>query len=135
MNNNSSKLILPARNVILELDKGFRPCSTRSWSRDIKKLYGGTCVISNRSNKEARIVVHHLYAKAHYPQHAFSLLNGLPLTHELHKELHSIIGLNCTSKSFINYIDILYRTDQRFDKGRLLVLKDWVSFLDTHINF
>ena len=67
MKNKSSNLILPTPSAIVDLDKGFRPCSMRSWSRDIKKLYGNNCVLSGKSSTETRLVAHHLWAKSLYP--------------------------------------------------------------------
>jgi hypothetical protein len=129
------KLVLPDRTTLLSLEKGFKPCSMRSWSRDIKKLYGGCCVVSNLSTAETSIVSHHLYSKKDYASLEFSLLNGVPLAKEIHRDFHKKFGQKVTAKAFIQYLELLYRSDNSLDVANLHTLIDWIRFLDSSLLF
>lgn len=141
INNTMKKktIILPDSTLILDLNRGFQPCSPRSWSRDIKNLYNNTCVLSGLNSNEASIVTHHLYSKKDNPNFQFNLLNGLPIIKELHMAYHKKFGMKTTAKSFINYIELLENTDSSFDPYNLKPasgvkrLKDWVLFLNYHL--
>lgn len=136
-------LILPEKQLILDLDKGFRPNSPRSYSRDIKKLYEHSCVISNLKEKElifvdsqpkaVELAVHHIYNQKHYPMLKMSLLNGLPLTKELHKNLHYYCGQKTDATTFINYLRILQRDSFKHNYTNIDLLIKWVEFLNTHL--
>lgn len=125
------ELILPDATTLLTLEKGFKPCSMRSWGRDVKKLYGNRCVISNISSAEISIVSHHLYSKKDYPQFEFSLLNGIPLDKTLHRDFHKKFGQKTTPKDFVQYLGLLQRSDTSLNIANLYRLMEWIQFLDT----
>jgi hypothetical protein len=133
-------LVLPEKQLILDLDKGFRPTSSRSYSRDVKKLYDHCCVISCLKESEnifigsevktIELAVHHLYSQKHYPSFKMSLLNGLPLTKDMHYLVHKNCGKKTDPHSFIQYLKILQRDSANYDLLNLQLLIDWVGFLD-----
>lgn len=125
----------PNKLNLLQLEKGFKPCSPRSWSRDIKKLYNETCFVTGLTNsKKTKLVSHHLFSKKTHQSLAFSLLNGIVLTEEIHKEFHSLYGLETSIDSFQHYLKIkksyLIKANeiQRFD-----FLLDWLDFLELNL--
>lgn len=126
-------LILPDKFFITQMEKGFQPQSTRDWSRKIKSIYGNQCVITGVSTKEGKIVAHHLNSKKEFPQLTFSVLNGLPLLDVVHKNLHKKCGFNTNLGQFKDYLGVVFKNNPQFDPQRLILLSDWVSFLEIEI--
>ncbi len=131
----SLKQYFPNPTKLLLLEKGFKPTSTRSWSRDIKKLYNNTCIVTGLTTSDGhKLVAHHLQAKQTYPQFTFSLLNGVPLIEGCHKEFHSLYGLNASIESFEHYIQLKQaKTKSSFEFERYVKLKAWIVFLKNQL--
>lgn len=132
MKNNSLKLILPNQRTLLERNRGFAPCSRRSWSRDIKNIYNNKCVISLIEKPFIRVVSHHLYCTKHYPQYELNLMNGIPLSDTMHKKFHQDFGQKTTPLQFRQFLILL-----KNDKENSLATTDhfenliqWIEFLD-----
>ena len=133
--NKDTSLILPDPDILIEMNKGFAPCSTRSWARDVKKLYGYKCVISGAHQSETKLVAHHLNSRKQYSQYQYSLLNGIPLSEFQHKELHKNCGQHTTIPQFLKYLDYLCLKEPcLYSKNRLLELKQWILFLEQNLN-
>lgn len=126
-------LFLPSKTQILALDKGFKPCSKRSWSRDIKKLDSNSCFILG-DQLHSSLVAHHLYSSHQHPQLSFSLLNGVPISKERHKEFHKLFGQSVTPSDFKNYLILLQEKDATVDAHRIQKLIEWVTFLNESLN-
>ena len=134
----TKKLIyLPNKYQLLQLEKGFKPCSVRSWSRDIKKLYGHKCFVTGLvADKDTKLYAsRYLFSKKQYPNLAFSLLNGLPLTKAegLNKEFHLLYGLNVDINCFLHYIKLKQSQSTNNNYIHFELLIDWVEFLKKNI--
>src|SRR6185436_16398375 len=81
--------------------------SRRSWSRDLKNIYNRTCLLSSLKEPQVLLHCHHLNCVALYPNLEFSILNGIPLAENIHKDFHNRFGQNVTAQSFIDYITLL----------------------------
>lgn len=145
---NTSKfdcLILPSQDLILQLEEGFKPCSPRSWSRDIKKLYKNTCVVTGLPQFECELASHHLFSKKQNPHLQYSLLNGLPLAKQVHKAFHKNCGMHTCPIQLKKFLEINIRYLKNSeginnfypeinDLDRLEKLVDWIIFLETEMS-
>lgn len=122
---NNNLTLLPDPFILLQSENGFKPCSSRSWSRDIKKIYANRCFISGLSQNETKIASHHLYSKNSHRLLEYSLLNGVALSVDLHKHFHKKCGMNATPLHLISYIDIYYP-----QQNQNQCLSNWINFLN-----
>ncbi|HEC63778.1 MAG TPA: hypothetical protein ENI23_00625 [bacterium] len=74
------------------------------WSREVRRRGGYICQLCGRI--EGKIIAHHLYNWADYPDKRFDEDNGITLCDSHHTELHSIYGnKNNTPEQFHEFKD------------------------------
>ena len=63
---------------------------TKEWRKSILEIENYTC--RKCKQRGGRLVAHHIYAWATYPNKRFDIDNGACLCHACHRELHSLYG-------------------------------------------
>jgi hypothetical protein len=82
-------------------------------------------VLTGTKSLDSSIVTHHLFSCQTHPTLIFSILNGIPLTTDIHKKFHKFYSNQTTPKDFIHFIKKLGLNS---DRERELIL--WIEFLN-----
>jgi hypothetical protein len=83
---------------------------------EVRRCHDFTCVISGV--RGGRLSAHHLYGYGEHPTLRLDLDNGVCLSHELHKEFHSIYGYGKNTLSQFKEF-FLMKTGRQFERPAL----------------
>jgi hypothetical protein len=94
------------------------------WTFSVKQKNHFKCMISQKTEN---LHCHHLYSKKAFSSLQFSLINGISINVEFHREFHKKYGRTTTVDNFIEYVQFLQTEKTRqLDQNQLNYLRSYL---------